>query len=227
MQLRGTKSPRSRNHAWCSAVSENGELQVNAVCVVVGSVFIGFTSATRSATVVRCFAWARRSESRPFAAQKVGHLRSDGGLAESRDSESAGRMLRMDQVHVVRHKVLVEGRTQRAVARELGLSRTTVGKYPGPSGAGSESGSRASPAAGVGHGRRAGARDPGGLGAVDSRQTAADRHAAPRVVAGRGETGGLFPLEMLILTAVGIPGFIGGICVGWIVGLVRRSGPGA
>src|SRR5687768_8761936 len=38
-------------------------------------------------------------------------------------------MLRMDQVHVVRHKVLVEGRTQRAVARELGLSRTTVGKY--------------------------------------------------------------------------------------------------
>ena len=35
----------------------------------------------------------------------------------------------MDHVHVVRHKVLVEGRTQRAVARELGLSRTTVGKY--------------------------------------------------------------------------------------------------
>ena len=40
-------------------------------------------------------------------------------------------MLRMDQVHVVRHKVLVEGRTQRAVARELGLSRSTVGKYVG------------------------------------------------------------------------------------------------
>ncbi|MBA3949893.1 MAG: IS21 family transposase [Acidobacteria bacterium] len=37
----------------------------------------------------------------------------------------------MDQVHVVRHKVLVEGRTQRSVARELGLSRTTVGKYVG------------------------------------------------------------------------------------------------
>jgi len=35
----------------------------------------------------------------------------------------------MDQVHVVRHKVLVEGRTQRAVARELGLSRVTVRKY--------------------------------------------------------------------------------------------------
>ena len=40
-------------------------------------------------------------------------------------------MLRMDQVHVVRHKVLVEGRSQRAVARELGLSRSTVGKYVG------------------------------------------------------------------------------------------------
>lgn len=35
----------------------------------------------------------------------------------------------MDQVHVVRHKVLVEGRAQRAVARELGLSRVTVRKY--------------------------------------------------------------------------------------------------
>ena len=32
----------------------------------------------------------------------------------------------MDQVHVVRHKVLVEGRTQRAVARELGIARVTV-----------------------------------------------------------------------------------------------------
>ena len=38
-------------------------------------------------------------------------------------------MLRMDQVHVVRHKVLVEGRTQRAVARELAIARVTVRKY--------------------------------------------------------------------------------------------------
>jgi DNA-binding transcriptional regulator LsrR (DeoR family) len=35
----------------------------------------------------------------------------------------------MDQVHVVRHKVLVEGRSQRAVARELAISRVTVRKY--------------------------------------------------------------------------------------------------
>src|SRR6266436_5869973 len=38
-------------------------------------------------------------------------------------------MLRMDLVHVVRHKVLVDGRPQRAVARELGLARVTVRKY--------------------------------------------------------------------------------------------------
>jgi len=50
------------------------------------------------------------------------------GLPDRGIRGSAGRMLRMDQVHVVRHKVLVEGRTQRSVARELGLSRMTVGK---------------------------------------------------------------------------------------------------
>jgi len=35
----------------------------------------------------------------------------------------------MDQVHVVRHKVLVEGRGLRQVAREMGLSRNTVKRY--------------------------------------------------------------------------------------------------
>jgi len=38
-------------------------------------------------------------------------------------------MLRVDQVHVIRHKVLVEGRSARQVAQELGISRRTVRKY--------------------------------------------------------------------------------------------------
>jgi hypothetical protein len=35
----------------------------------------------------------------------------------------------MDQVHVIRHKVLVEGQSVRLVARQLGVSRITVRKY--------------------------------------------------------------------------------------------------
>ena len=38
-------------------------------------------------------------------------------------------MLKVDQVHVLRHKVLVEGRSQRQVAKELGISRLTVKRY--------------------------------------------------------------------------------------------------
>jgi len=38
-------------------------------------------------------------------------------------------MLRMDQVHVVRHKVLVESEPIRRVAREMGVSRNTVRRY--------------------------------------------------------------------------------------------------
>ena len=35
----------------------------------------------------------------------------------------------MDQVHVIRYQVLVEGRSQRWVARRHGVSRNTVRKY--------------------------------------------------------------------------------------------------
>jgi transposase len=38
-------------------------------------------------------------------------------------------MLQMDQVYVIRHKVLVEKRSVRRVARELGVSRNTVRRY--------------------------------------------------------------------------------------------------
>lgn len=38
-------------------------------------------------------------------------------------------MLRVEHVHVIRHKVLVEGMSIRAVARELRISRNTVKKY--------------------------------------------------------------------------------------------------
>jgi len=38
-------------------------------------------------------------------------------------------MLRMEKVYVIRHKVLVERRRGRSVARELGVSRNTISKY--------------------------------------------------------------------------------------------------
>lgn len=38
-------------------------------------------------------------------------------------------MLKMDLVHVIRHKLHTEGLSERAVARQLGLSRNTVAKY--------------------------------------------------------------------------------------------------
>ena len=37
--------------------------------------------------------------------------------------------MRMDHVHIVRHKVLVEGQNIRSVAREMGVSHNTVSKY--------------------------------------------------------------------------------------------------
>lgn len=38
-------------------------------------------------------------------------------------------MLRMDQIHVVRHKVLVEQQSVRSVSSEMGISRKTIRKY--------------------------------------------------------------------------------------------------
>ena len=38
-------------------------------------------------------------------------------------------MLKMDQVHVIRHQVKREGKSQRGVAKELRVSRNTVKKY--------------------------------------------------------------------------------------------------
>ena len=64
----------------------------------------------------------------------------------------------MDQVHVVRHKVLVEGRSQRAVARELGLARVTVRKYLEQAAPARKAEAGAAAAAGVGRGRRRGCR---------------------------------------------------------------------
>jgi len=54
----------------------------------------------------------------------------------------------MDQIHVIRHKVLVEGRSARRVAREMGLSRNTVKRYLGmPAPVRSEREARARPVA--------------------------------------------------------------------------------
>jgi transposase len=35
----------------------------------------------------------------------------------------------MDQIHVVRHKVLVKGASIRKVAKEMGIARNTVRRY--------------------------------------------------------------------------------------------------
>lgn len=45
-------------------------------------------------------------------------------------------MLRVDQIVIIRHKVLVEGRPIRVVAREMGVSRNTVRKYVDDAGCG-------------------------------------------------------------------------------------------
>ena len=94
-------------------------------------------------------------------------------------------MLRMEQVHVIRHKVLREGQSIRQVAREMGVSRNTIEEVSarGRSRYGER---RARDAAGVGTGEAAAGRAAGGVGAADDGQAAADRHAAATAVGGRG-----------------------------------------
>ena len=38
-------------------------------------------------------------------------------------------VLRMEDVHVIRHKAVVEGRSIRQIARDMGVSRNTVRRY--------------------------------------------------------------------------------------------------
>ena len=91
----------------------------------------------------------------------------------------------MDQVHVVRHKVLVEGRPQRQVARELGISRVTVRKYLDQA-APARQETQPRRAAGLGGGGAADRGAAGRVAAVDGRQAAADGHAAASAAARRG-----------------------------------------
>jgi len=66
--------------------------------------------------------WTQRSEIDPHHGIKLGGL-------ELKDQATGGRMLKMDQVHVMRYKVLVEDQPIRRVAREMSISRNTVRKY--------------------------------------------------------------------------------------------------
>lgn len=56
-------------------------------------------------------------------------IHPQGFPVEFSDLFGARRMLRVDQVLVIRHKVLHEERSVRSVAREFGVSRNTVQKY--------------------------------------------------------------------------------------------------
>ena len=92
-------------------------------------------------------------------------------------------MLRMEQVHVIRHKVLREGQSVRQVARELGVSRNTIGKYLRQA---EPVRTRRARAARVGAGQAAAGRAGGGVGAAHDGQAAADGYAAATAVGGRG-----------------------------------------
>ncbi|KKL47795.1 hypothetical protein LCGC14_2331970 [marine sediment metagenome] len=72
--------------------------------------------------VVVVISWTQRLKSDPPLTENLVVLGTNLELPEE-------RMLRMDQVYVIRHKVLREGLSIRAVARQMGVSRNTVRKY--------------------------------------------------------------------------------------------------
>ena len=107
------------------------------------------------------------------------------GLPKRELRSPLGGMLKVDQVHVLRHKVLVEGRSQRQVAKELGISRLTVKKYLTEAvPIRRETKPRARPVWEQGRCAARGAADR--VDRVDRRQAAADGDAAARVARRRG-----------------------------------------
>ena len=90
----------------------------------------------------------------------------------------------MDQVHVIRHQVLVEGRSQRQVANEFGISRRTVRKYVAEAAPRrKEARPRARP---VWTQMRRGRGVAHRVGGVDGREAAVDGDAVARVVGAEG-----------------------------------------
>lgn len=75
------------------------------------------TRSARRHSAPAALPWPRRSECDPLADRTVIHLGLDGEFAGL--SSSGGPLERM----------LVDGRSQRQVAKEFGISRVTVRKY--------------------------------------------------------------------------------------------------
>jgi hypothetical protein len=65
--------------------------------------------------------WARRSESDPTEGLRAGLPGCPAPRLAEKDASGGPS--------VIRHKVSVEGRSNRQVAKELGISRVTVRKY--------------------------------------------------------------------------------------------------
>ena len=64
-----------------------------------------------------------------ISARMVIHLGACPSISGGRAAEGWGGMLRVQDVRVLRHRVLDEELSRRQVARELGISRNTVPRY--------------------------------------------------------------------------------------------------